>query len=139
MFVTTHLPRGFEVRMNSTLENVDRAIAVLRTFLEKNAADRHLFPLSLLAREALNNAVIHGNGLNAEKLVLFRVSRRGQDFRLEIADQGPGFDWRAHLGARSDISRENGRGHEIFRIYASAIGYNEHGTRVTLDYAGEQA
>lgn len=139
MFVTTHLPHGFEIRMNSLLDNVDRGIAVLSAFLERNDADRHLFPLSLLAREALNNAIIHGNGQDAEKLVLFRVSLCGQGFRLEVADQGPGFDWRQRLDARSDVMQESGRGHEIFRLYASAVRYNESGTHLILDYAGDPA
>lgn len=139
MFVTTHLPHGFEIRMSSVLENVDRGIAVLSAFLEKNDASHHLFPLSLLAREALNNAIIHGNGQDAEKLVLFRVSLVEPGFRLEVADQGPGFDWRKRLDARSDVIQESGRGHEIFRFYASAVRYNERGTHLTLDYTGDPA
>lgn len=137
MFATTHHPQGFEILMSSNLENVDRGIAVLRAFLEKNDADRHLFPLSLLAREALNNAMIHGNDLDCEKQVMFRVVRRDQGFRLEVIDQGSGFDWRKRLHAQSDITQESGRGHEIFRFYASKVRYDERGTHLTLDYTGD--
>ncbi len=139
MFEPTPLPHGLEIRMNSELENVDHAMTALRALLEQSEAGQHFFPLSLLAREALNNAMIHGNGLDPEKEVLFRVSLRSQGFRLEVTDQGPGFDWRKRLGSRSDIMQESGRGHEIFHFYASAVSYNEPGTHIILDYIGEHA
>lgn len=138
MFSETPLAHGFEIHMTSELKNVDRSITVLRKFLKRNHADQHLFPLSLLTREALNNAMIHGNGLDPAKLVAFRILMLGGGFRLEVNDEGMGFDWRKHIDTRSRVTQESGRGHEIYHVYASQVRYNEPGTQLILDYSGDR-
>ena len=53
------------------------------------------FAVELVAREALNNAVIHGNAGDEKKRVTFEL-RCGKEkwVRLSVSDQGPGFRWR---------------------------------------------
>ena len=49
--------------------------------------------VQLALREALNNAVVHGNRLDARKLVHVRVHCRvGKGISLIVSDQGQGFD-----------------------------------------------
>ncbi len=136
MFNLTPLAQGFALEMDSRLENVDRCVERIRLFLEERNGESHLFPLSLLAREALNNAMIHGNRLAPGKTVRFRLLEREGGFDLEIEDDGPGFDWRRRLQASSRADDVSGRGHEIFRNYAQAVRYNHEGNAMTLEYRG---
>lgn len=136
MFNLTPLAQGFALEMDSRLENVDRCVERIRLFLKERGAESHLFSLSLLAREALNNAVIHGNRMDPGKTVRFRLLEREGGFDLEIEDDGPGFDWRQRLQARSKTDDVSGRGHEIFRNYAQAVRYNREGNAMTLEYRG---
>lgn len=136
MFELTPLDQGFALEMDTTLENVDRCVDQIRIFLEERNASEHLFPLSLLAREALNNAMIHGNNLDRTKTVLFRLLARADGFDLQVMDEGPGFAWDRHMQARSQADDVSGRGHEIFRNYAKAARYNTKGNALTLEYRG---
>jgi len=136
MFKLTPLALGFALEMDTSLENVDRSVEQIRIFLEESNGSEHLFPLSLLAREALNNAMIHGNRLDPTKTVLFRLLTREGGFDLQITDEGQGFAWDRHLQASSQADDVSGRGHEIFRNYAHAARYNDKGNALTLEYRG---
>ena len=136
MFKLTPLAQGFTLEMKTSLKNVDRSVEQIRIFLEERNGSEHLFPLSLLAREALNNAMIHGNRLDPTKTVLFRLLTREGGFDLQITDEGQGFAWDRHLQASSQADDVSGRGHEIFRNYAHAVRYNDKGNALTLEYRG---
>ena len=136
MFELTPLDQGFALKMDTRLENVDRCVDLIRVFLEERGQDRHLFSLSLLAREALNNAMIHGNRLDPGNTVRLRLLTREGGYDLEITDDGPGFDWQGRMQARSQAEDLSGRGHEIFHNYALAVRYNPEGNALTLEYRG---
>jgi len=136
MFEFTPLEQGFALEMDSRLENVDRCVERIRLFLENKDEGQHLFSLSLLAREALNNAMVHGNRMAPGTAVRFRLLAREGGFDLEIEDDGPGFDWQGRMQAFSRAEDVSGRGHEIFRNYAQGIRYNTTGNALTLEYRG---
>ena len=137
MFDITPLHDGFNVTMDSDLGNVDRCVDLIREFLEKRDARCHLFALSLLTREAVNNAMIHGNLLDQAKTVRLHFRERDGGFDLEVEDQGPGFAWKNQVQASSSVEDVRGRGHEIFRNYARSVRYNDTGNVLTLEYRGE--
>lgn len=136
MFSLTPLDQGFALIMDTRLENVDLCVDRIRLFLEERNGREHLFALSLLAREALNNAMIHGNRMAAEKKVRFTLLAREEGFDLEVEDDGPGFDWLKRMQASSRAEDESGRGHEIFRNYARSVRHNPKGNVITLEYRG---
>jgi len=136
MFELTPLEEGFALQMDSSLDNVDRCVDRMRIYLEEKGEEKHLFSLSLLAREALNNAMIHGNRLASGTTVRFRLLAREEGFDLEIGDDGPGFDWQGRMQSCSKAEDVSGRGHEIFRNYAQAVRYNPKGNALTLEYRG---
>ena len=137
MLDCTPLHHGFALEMDTALSNVDLCVEHIRLFLEERGEQGHLFAISLLAREALNNAMIHGNRLDPAKRVYFRFTARDGGDDLDVEDQGPGFDWRERLQASSDIDDVRGRGHEIYRNYARAVSYNDRGNALKLEYRGE--
>ena len=94
-------------------------------------ADR--FALQLLARESLNNAVLHGSGLDPALRVRCQLWREGAAVCLRVSDEGPGFDWRA-VQARAEVAqdKEEGRGLVLYRLYASQVIFNDSGSSVTL-------
>ena len=116
MLDCTPLHHGFALDMDTDLSNVDLCVEHIRLFLEKRGEEGHLFAVSLLAREALNNAMIHGNGLDPAKRVSFRFTARDGGYDLEVEDQGPGFDWRGFLDFDPERAfAPNGRGIALSR------------------------
>ena len=133
----TPLHHGFALEMDTDLSNVDLCVERIRLFLEERGEQGHLFAVSLLAREALNNAMIHGNGLDPAKRVSFRFTATDGGYDLEVEDQGPGFDWQGHMQVSSGVDDIRGRGHEIYRNYARAVSYNDRGNALRLEYRRE--
>src|SRR5580692_10390065 len=69
--------------------------------------------VELALREALNNAVVHGNRLDAHKLVHVRCRCKvGEGISLIVSDQGQGFDASSvpNPVAVENLSAEGGRG-----------------------------
>ena len=100
-------------------------------------ATRHLqdmeFAVEILARECLNNAILHGNQGVANARVNFGMRIGKKLIRLRVTDQGPGFDWRSvvrhGLPAESAV---DGRGLTLTSLYAWRIAFNGRGNQVTL-------
>ena len=136
MFTCTQLDHGFGLEMSTDLTNVARCVERIALFLKDRDAAGHLFPLSLLAREALKNAMVHGNRLDPAKTVRFRLLAREGGFEMNVEDEGEGFDWEERLQSSSGVDDVSGRGHEIFRNYAKSVRYNPKGNALTLEYRG---
>ncbi len=90
------------------------------------------FAVELLARESLNNAVTHVNRSFADKKMRLdlRVGRKW--VRLQVADEGPGFDWREARRRHCRLDSESGRGLTICARYAERIRFNRSGNQITL-------
>ena len=80
------------------------------------------FEIILAAREALTNAMLHGNGNRKEQRICIHawLASDGSYFHLRILDEGPGFDLEHHEAAM-DPNSERGRGIPIMRHYCSRL------------------
>ena len=119
--------RGFQIRLRSTFDDIDRACIRLEQFLDSDAglrvlSDEWRFNLMLAAREALTNAAIHGNGRSAEKRVSLacRVEPEAGKLRLTVTDEGTGFDWKGHRPGAGLQTSLGGRGITIIRAFTQA-------------------
>src|SRR5580700_7093742 len=78
--------------------------------------EEHAVELAL--REALSNAVVHGNRLNARKLVHVRCRCKvGKGISLIVSDQGQGFDAQTvpDSVAVENLEAEHGRGIRLMK------------------------
>ena len=123
----------FQREIPSTLAEVDMLCREIRSLLIDNGLGEVGFPVELVARECLNNAVIHGNRRDASKKVALNLQIRRKWILLQVSDEGPGFNWRrvkrAPPPGDADIS---GRGLSIVTLYARRIAFNRRGNQVTL-------
>ncbi len=134
MFDATIFDDTIEVTMNSELVHVDQSVELLRQLLAHHQAEHRFFEVAIVAREALNNAILHGNRGNPAKNVLWRAQCRHGSLFLYVKDEGQGFDWKAWLSrGDSEPEAESGRGHEIFRLLAHNITYNPCGNALCLE------
>ena len=91
--------------------------------------------VELALREALNNAVVHGNRLDAHKLVHVRCRCRvGEGVSLIVSDQGQGFDPSAVPDplAVENLDLEHGRGIHIMKLAMDEVSFERRGTEVHL-------
>ena len=118
--------------MPASLQRVDRMCDELKEFLDLQQLGSHFFDLSLILREALINAVVHGCHLDGNQRIRVNIQCEPQGIIMVVEDPGPGFDWQRHQGSEADIWQDHGRGMTIFRCYATDVTYNKKGNRITL-------
>jgi serine/threonine-protein kinase RsbW len=128
----TNRAAAFEQRIPPRLAEAESLCLKIRGLLEENDLGKASFAVELLARECLNNAVIHGNQSRADKSILLRLWLRRNWIRLEVSDQGPGFDWRLAREGKLSITAPAGRGLMLYALYADRVRFNRSGNQITL-------
>ncbi len=118
----------------SSLEMVDKALSEARKFMAARQKKFDEFEFRLVLREALNNAVIHGNRRNEALRVALTIQCGKKNIKITVMDQGPGFDWRQRL-ERTTVNPDQtgGRGLILLRSSGYDISYNKAGNRLTLN------
>jgi serine/threonine-protein kinase RsbW len=94
-----------------------------------------VFAVHLAIEEALVNAICHGNREDPGKQVQVRCRLAKDRVRVEIADEGPGFD-PGRVPDPTDPDRlENpkGRGLLLMRAFMSRVDYQDSGRTVILE------
>ncbi len=96
---------------------------------------RDVFGVHLAMEEALVNAITHGNGLDADKHVQVRCQISPAMIRIEIRDEGDGFNPSTIPDPRDPDRLESpgGRGVMLMRAFMSRVEYNTRGNCVILE------
>jgi serine/threonine-protein kinase RsbW len=120
----------------STTEQCQDIIQEVLDQLRKHSwGDHDCFSIHLSFEEALMNALKHGNGMDASKHieVTCRISERL--LRLEVADEGEGFDPDSIPDPTDDdrLDVPSGRGVLLMRSFMTRVEYLDGGTRVVLE------
>lgn len=104
--------------------------------LEKQAWIQHdIFSIHLAMEEALVNAIRHGNRLDPSKQVQVACRVSPELIRIEITDEGEGFD-PSSVPDPTDpahIEAPSGRGLMLMRSFMSRVEYNDVGNRVVME------
>jgi len=122
------------ILFSSALEQVDAVSRETENFLLRLGIQEKAFRILLSMREALTNAILHGNQENPQKMIRYRVHLDEGDLVMEVEDEGAGFDWKQHIKRKPRVSSESGRGLFIMRQYASDVRFNERGNRLVLRF-----
>src|SRR5580693_7689436 len=91
--------------------------------------------VELALREALNNPVVHGNRLDADKLVHVRCRCKvGKGISVIVADQGQGFDPRTIPDPLTveNLEADHGRGIHIMKLLMDEVSFEQRGTEVRM-------
>ena len=134
MFEVSALPQSLTIVFSSLLENVDAASRETEAFLERIGLTRKNFRILLAMREALTNAIRHGNHGDPGKVIRYEVRLDRDELVMAVEDEGSGFNWRRLPRSRHRTSAEGGRGIPIMRKYASDVLFNEGGNRLVLRF-----
>ena len=94
-----------------------------------------IFAIHLAAEEALVNAIVHGNKLDPAKKVHVRCEVTADLARIEITDEGDGFDPASVPDCTADdrLDVPSGRGVMLMKSFMTRIKYNAKGNSVLLE------
>lgn len=94
-----------------------------------------VFAIHLATEEAITNAIVHGNKLDEKKHVQVCCEVTPDLVRIEVTDEGPGFDPSTipdcTLEERLDVP--NGRGVMLMRSFMTRLEYSPKGNRVLME------
>jgi serine/threonine-protein kinase RsbW len=128
----------FHLAIGSRFENIELVQVVLNDSLERLGVDgdaRHWVDIAV--REAVANAIKHGNRQDPGKKVRVDAEMEGAELVIRVEDEGLGFD-PSELGdplAPENLLKPNGRGIFYMRSFMDRIEYGPRpggGTVVTL-------
>lgn len=107
-------------KLESTLDSVDRAEEMVVAQAEKvGLSEEETFRLGYAVREAMVNAVVHGNHYSANKSVHFQVLRSDTGVEVRIRDEGAGYvpDPQVNPLAEENLLNQSGRGLTLIRAF----------------------
>ena len=113
---------------------LDELLAQLNS---ENWSQHDVFGVHLAMEEALMNAIKHGNKRDINKSVRVSCRVSPDKVRIEIADQGPGFDPSAvpDPTLEENLDVPSGRGIMLMQTFMSHVEYSGTGNCVIMEKA----
>jgi serine/threonine-protein kinase RsbW len=119
-----HESETVERLLDSDLSSVDRAEEIASGMAQLAGFDEDdLMKIGIAVREAVVNAVVHGNRYNESKKVRFSVVKNSERLTVRVADEGEGFEFE-HLPdplAPENLLRASGRGIFLIRSFMDEL------------------
>jgi PAS domain S-box-containing protein len=128
-----------QVLMPRDFDDVSRSIVDLYTTLKSEWQQRGYGSAELFLRtvceETILNAWKHGNRQDLYKSITVRW-RFGNDFHLEVLDEGLGFDYEniPDPTAAKNITRDSGRGIFLVRRFADSVKWKKGGKHIVMTF-----
>jgi serine/threonine-protein kinase RsbW len=121
--------------LSSRYENIELAQAALEHVCRIRSVDSEVEHwVGMALREAVANAIKHGNRQNPEKRVLVSFAGEGDDLTITVGDEGEGFD-AASLAdplATENQMKTSGRGIFYIRSFMDEVSFTRGETGGTL-------
>lgn len=108
---------------------------VLAQLEQLDYGPRDIFGVQMALEEALVNAAKHGNRFDSAKKVHVACRMSRDKLRMEIEDEGTGFDPNAVPDPTlpENLDKPSGRGIMLMKTFMSHVEYNQLGNRVLME------
>jgi serine/threonine-protein kinase RsbW len=118
-----------ELTLPSRIASIDEAASAVADAARRlGIPDEALFGVELSVREAVTNAVLHGNRQDEAVPVEVGVSGAGDELVITVRDRGEGFD-AAHVAdptSEENLLKANGRGILFMRTFMDDVRWERH-------------
>jgi serine/threonine-protein kinase RsbW len=127
-----------ELSLPSRIETVAAAAAAVAEFISRSGiSDDAAFGIDMAVREAVTNAVLHGNSQDDKKTVDIVLKSSPDAVEISVHDQGPGFNPEEvpDPTAKENILKASGRGIFFMRTFMDEVNWlirPEGGTTVRM-------
>jgi serine/threonine-protein kinase RsbW len=130
-------PQRVSYRMESTLESVNKAEEMADRVAAQAGIDEDTRSgVSMAVREAMINAVLHGNAYDPGKRVNLTLEQNGKELIVTIVDEGHGFvpEEVPDPLAPENLLKESGRGIFLMRAFMDEVRFRKlnPGTEIIL-------
>jgi serine/threonine-protein kinase RsbW len=124
-----------ELILPSVLESVEQAAMFAAKLATKNGfAEDALFGIDMAVREAVANAVKHGNQFDEKKRVIVEFESSEESLKVSIKDEGRGFelDEVPDPTNPANLLKASGRGILFMRSFMDAVEWINHSEGGTI-------
>lgn len=128
----------YDHQLESTLASVDASEEIAKTLASQLGFDEEqTYHIGYAVREAVVNAVVHGNLYSANKRVRLLVERAAPWMQVTVEDEGMGFEEgrQADPLAVENLLSQSGRGILIIRAFMDEVSIGRTaggGTRIVM-------
>lgn len=115
-----------ELRFASRIDAVAEAAAAVSEFMSRaSISEDNAFGIDMAVREAVTNAVLHGNKLDEKKFVDIGLKKSPETFEITVHDQGRGFnpDNIPDPTQAENIMKTSGRGIFFMRNFMDEVDW----------------
>ena len=123
------------IELNSSLDSISKVEKFIDEISANVKISSEIYGKILIATiEAVNNAIVHGNKLNSNKIVRVKIESEGNRLKVIVEDEGPGFDFYNLPDPTTPQNIENisGRGVFLMRKLSDEINFFNNGSQVEL-------
>jgi serine/threonine-protein kinase RsbW len=116
-----------DLKFPSRIEAVAEAAAAVSDFMSNLGISEDVaFGVDMAVREAITNAVVHGNKLDAAKVVELRLRNTPEAFEITVHDQGTGFNPNdvPDPTKEENILKSSGRGIFFMRNFMDEVDWS---------------
>lgn len=127
-----------EITISSRFENIELVQVIAEHLCENAGVDEDgSHWIGMAVREAVANAIKHGNKLDARKKVYALFDLRGDDLEITITDEGEGFDPEKVSDPLNpqNLMKTSGRGIFYMKTFMDEVHYDfrlGHGTSLAM-------
>jgi serine/threonine-protein kinase RsbW len=115
-----------ELSLPSRIDTVATAAAAVAEFLGRlGISDEAAFGIDMAVREAVTNAVLHGNRQDEKKVVDINLKSSPEAVEISVHDQGPGFNPEEvpDPTTQENILKTSGRGIFFMRTFMDEVDW----------------
>lgn len=115
-----------ELSLPSRIDTVATAAAAVAEFVSRSGiTEDAAFGIDMAVREAVTNAVVHGNRQDENKIVEVTLKSSPDAVEISVHDQGPGFNPEAvpDPTAEENILKASGRGIFFMRSFMDEVDW----------------
>lgn len=126
-----------KLEINSDISNISQVEQLIDTVCEDlNVSEDNYGNILIAVTEAVNNAIIHGNKNNPEKLVKVEVDKITKEVVFSIYDDGGGFDYTKlpDPTAPENIEKPDGRGIFLMKNLSDKVEFFDEGKKVSITF-----
>lgn len=123
--------------LDSSIDSVNQIEKLIDSQSQMLGIDDDIYGKYMLSVvECVNNAIVHGNKLSADKKVTVRYHIDNEKIEVEVQDEGEGFDPDSlpDPTAIENIEKDCGRGIFLMRHLADEVEFSDNGRHVRLTF-----
>lgn len=127
--------KNIRIQIPSLSENIRMIESFIDNAKEKFQLDDDIYGNIMIAvTEAVNNAIKHGNQLDANKNVFLSLSLEESLIKFQVKDEGPGFDFHSLPDPTSpeNLEKPGGRGIFLMKHLCDEVQFKDGGRIVEL-------